>query len=139
MRELPVWRIHTWDRTVDGPRTYRLDRMRSARVTKEKFEQRPDFDPNYLSNSLVATVWYSPEIARWQVERAPQRARPLADGAAIEEAPVGSPEWLVAEVFSHLGEAVVLEPRDLRQRIATRARELARELGVSRLRVGSSR
>ena len=32
-RELPVWRVHTWDRTVDGPRTYRLDRMRSARLT----------------------------------------------------------------------------------------------------------
>ena len=28
-RELPFWRVHTWDRTVDGPRTYRLDRMRS--------------------------------------------------------------------------------------------------------------
>jgi proteasome accessory factor BC len=138
MRELPVWRIHTWDRTVDGPRTYRLDRMRSARATKEKFERRADFDPNYLSNGLVAKVWYSPEIARWQVERAPQLVHPLSDGAALGEAPVGSPEWLVGEVFSHLGEAVVLEPRDLRQRIAVRARELARELGVSRLRVAGS-
>ena len=52
---------------------------------------------------------------------------------------MGSPEWLTGEIFSHLGEAVVLEPRDLRQGIAVRARELARELGVSRLRVGSSR
>ena len=32
-RELPYWRVHTWDRSVDGPRTYRLDRMRSARLT----------------------------------------------------------------------------------------------------------
>ena len=30
-RELPFWRVHTWDRDVDEPRTYRLDRMRSAR------------------------------------------------------------------------------------------------------------
>ena len=37
-RELPFWRVHTWDRTADGPRTYRLDRMRSARLTKERFE-----------------------------------------------------------------------------------------------------
>ena len=51
------------------------------------------------------------------------------------EAPVGSPEWLVGEVFSYRGEAVVLEPADLRRRIADRARELARDLGVSRLRV----
>ena len=39
-RELPVWRVHTWDRTADGPRTYRLDRMRSARLTDELFEPR---------------------------------------------------------------------------------------------------
>ena len=97
------------------------------------------FDPNYLSNSLIAKVWYSPQIARWQVERAPQLVHPLVDGAALGEAPVGSPEWLTGEVFSHLGEAVVLEPRDLRLHIAARARELARELGVSRLRVATPR
>ena len=35
-RELPVWRVHTWDRTVDAARTFRLDRMRSARLTDEQ-------------------------------------------------------------------------------------------------------
>ena len=35
-RELPVWRVHTWDRTVDAARTFRLDRMRSARLTDER-------------------------------------------------------------------------------------------------------
>jgi proteasome accessory factor BC len=137
MRELPVWRIHTWDRTVDGPRTYRLDRMRSADLTKEKFERRADFDPNYLRGALVAKVWYSPAVARWEVEKG--FAQPLRDGAALGSRAVGSTEWLTGEVCSHLGEAVVLEPRDLRQRIASRARELARDLGVSRLRVGSAR
>ncbi len=34
-RELPFWRVHTWDRTVDGPRTFRLDRMRAATLLKE--------------------------------------------------------------------------------------------------------
>ena len=33
-RELPVWRVHTWDRTSGGARTYRLDRMRSARLPR---------------------------------------------------------------------------------------------------------
>ena len=33
---------------VDGPRTYRLDRMRSATLTGERFESREGFDPNYL-------------------------------------------------------------------------------------------
>ena len=31
-RELPNWRVHTWDRTRDAERSFRLDRMRSAKV-----------------------------------------------------------------------------------------------------------
>jgi proteasome accessory factor BC len=125
-RELPVWRVHTWDRTVDQPRTYRLDRMRAARLTRERFEPRDDFDPSYLSNARIARLWYSPEIARWKVERG---ARPLADGAALAELPFGTDEWLVSEVLADRGEAVVLEPGDARHYVAARASELRQELG----------
>src|SRR5439155_19051985 len=31
-RELPNWRVHTWDRTRDGERSFRLDRMRDAKL-----------------------------------------------------------------------------------------------------------
>ena len=136
-RRLPYWYVHTYDRTSDGERSFRIDRMRSAARQKETFEPRVGFEPTRLRDARRARLWYSPEIARWQVERGD--AVRLVDGAALAETPVGSPEWLTGEIFSHLGEAVVLEPRDLRQGIAARARELARELGVSRLRVGSSR
>jgi predicted DNA-binding transcriptional regulator YafY len=51
--------------------------------------------------------------------------------------PVGSPEWLIGEILAYRGEAIVLAPEDLRGRIGTRARELAAELGVARLRVKS--
>ena len=44
-RELPVWRVHTWDRSVDAARTFRLDRMRSARLTNDHFDARDGFDP----------------------------------------------------------------------------------------------
>ncbi|HSL65547.1 MAG TPA: WYL domain-containing protein [Gaiellaceae bacterium] len=131
-RELPHWRVHTWDRTRQGERSFRLDRMHSARLSAETFEPRPAFEPLAFRGARTARIWYSPVIARWRVERG---ARPLADGAALEERAVGSPEWLVGEIFEHRGEAVVLEPADLRERIAARARELARELGVDRLRV----
>src|SRR4029079_9142490 len=68
-RELPFWRVHTWDRTVDGPRTYRLDRMRSPTRTGEGFESREGFDPNYLPEPAAALLWHSPTIARWKLER----------------------------------------------------------------------
>ena len=73
------------------------------------------------------TIWYSPAVARWAVERG---ARLLADGAAVEERPAGGLEWLAGEVLQYRGEAVVVEPADLRKRVAQRARELARELHV---------
>jgi proteasome accessory factor C len=135
-REVPVWRVHTWDRDVDAPRTYRLDRMRSARLTDETFEPRPDFDPSYLRDPRIAKVWYSPEIARWKVERG---ARELVDGAAVSELPFQTEEWLLTEILADRGEAVVVEPADMRRLIAVRARELLRELGVSGRRAPARR
>ena len=127
-RELPVWRVHTWDQTAGGARTYRLDRMRSAKLTGEKFAPREGFDPHYLREPRIARVWHSPAIARWKVERG---ARALTDGAAVAELPYKTEEWLLSEVLADAGETVVLEPASLRRLVARRAGELARELGVS--------
>ncbi|HEY1368631.1 MAG TPA: WYL domain-containing protein [Gaiellaceae bacterium] len=133
-RQLPNWYVHTWDRTSDDVRSFRLDRMRSARLTTQRFERRDGFDPTRLRDARTATVLYTEDVAPWARERG---ARPLADGTALAELPVGSEEWLFAEIFSYRGEAVVLEPDDLRASIARRAAELSRELGVERLRVKS--
>ena len=70
-------------------------------------------------------------MARWQVERGD--ARELDDGSALVEAAVGSAEWLVGEILSFRGEAVVLEPAALRRQVADRAGELARELRVQQV------
>jgi len=125
-RELPVWRVHTWDRTVDGARTFRLDRMRSARLTDERFEPREGFDPSYLHNPRVALLLHSPAVARWKLERG---AQPLTDGSARAQVPYKTEEWLLCEVFADRGNTVVLEPQRLREFIARRARRLQRELG----------
>ncbi len=131
-RELPNWYVHTWDRTSDGARSFRLDRMRSAKVTREKFEPREGFEPTRLRDARTAKVLYDKAIARWAIERG---ARLLADGSAVRDLPVGSDEWLEGEVLSLRGEAVLLEPDELRQTIAARAKALAKELGVERFRV----
>jgi proteasome accessory factor C len=130
-RRLPHWYVHTWDRTRNDERSFRLDRMRNARLTDEEFESRDEFEPGVLSGTLVARVLYSSAVARWEVERG---ATPLADGSAINEQKIGSPEWLVGEILRYRGEAELLEPPELRRRIAERARTLARDLGVTRLR-----
>jgi proteasome accessory factor C len=130
-RELPNWYVHTWDRTSDGARSFRLDRMRSAKVTREKFEPRDGFEPTRLRDARTAKLFYEEEIARWAVERG---GRLLADGSAVRELPFSSDEWLEGEVLSLRGEAVLLEPAELRRVVAARAKALAKELGVERLR-----
>ena len=125
-RELPVWRVHTWDRSVDAARTFRLDRMRSARLTGETFEPRDGFDPSYLRNPRVARLLHSPAVARWKLERG---ARPLTDGSAVADVPFKTEEWLLSEVLADRGETTVLEPQRLRDVVAKRARRLQRELG----------
>jgi predicted DNA-binding transcriptional regulator YafY len=131
-RELPVWRVHTWDRTVDGARTFRLDRMRSAQLTDERFERREGFDPSYLQNPRVAVLLHSPAVARWKLERGAQL---LTDGSAVAHVPYKTEDWLLSEVLADRGETVVLEPQRLREVVARRARRLQREL----LRVPSAR
>src|SRR5579862_2463482 len=124
-RRLPHWYVHTWDVDRDQPRSYRLDRMRKAKQLRKGFTPRPGFDPHELHHATTARVWYSPDVARWEIEKG---ATPLADGAALSERAVGSAEWLVGEVLSFRGAAVVLEPADLRAQVASRARELERAL-----------
>jgi proteasome accessory factor C len=131
-RALPHWYVHTYDRTSNGERSFRLDRMRSAKLLRERFEPREGFEPTRLRGARSARVLYSPEIARYEIERGAGR---LSDGSALRETPVGSDEWLVSDILSKRGEAVVLEPAELRSLLAARARELAREFGVERLRV----
>jgi proteasome accessory factor BC len=131
-RELPNWRVHTWDRSRDAERSFRLDRMRSAQLTQESFDPRPAFEPHGFRDARTTKILYLKGVAaRWAAERG---ATPLKDGTALAEMPVGSQEWLIGEILSQRGEAVLLEPEELRVVVATRARELANELGVARLR-----
>ena len=111
---------------MDAARTFRLDRMRSARLTGEHFEARDGFDPSYLRNPRVARLLHSPAVARWKLERG---ARPLTDGSAIADVPYKTEDWLLSEVLADRGETIVLEPQRIREVVAKRARRLMRELG----------
>ena len=128
-RRLPHWYVHTWDVDRDAPRSYRLDRTRTAKELTREFAPREGFDRSELREAMSARIWYSPEVGRWEVEKG---ALPLVDGAALSERSVGSADWLVGEVLSFRGEAVVLEPPELRALVATRARELERRFRDAR-------
>src|SRR3984893_10437906 len=90
-RALPHGYVHTYDRTSDGERSLRLDRMRTAKLLKETFEAREGFQPTRLRGAKSARVLYTPEIARYEIERG---ARKLSDRSALREIPVGRDEWV---------------------------------------------
>jgi proteasome accessory factor BC len=131
-RVLPNWIIHTWDRSSDGERSFRLDRMRSARLTKERFEPRDGFDPHFLEDALQVRVRYAKPVARYRVERGATR---LTDGSALATLRVGTRDWLISEILADRGEAVVLEPADVRPAIAKRAAQLVKELRLTRVKL----
>jgi predicted DNA-binding transcriptional regulator YafY len=106
--------------------------MRSARLTKDRFEPRDGFDPHFLEDALQVRVRYAKPVARYRVERGATR---LTDGSALATLRVGSREWLIGEILADRGEAVVLEPAELRPAIAKRAGQLVKELRLSRVKL----
>ena len=120
------WYLASFDPTRDSVRHFRLDRIKSASVTDESFEARPDVDPaadvdgwprtGEVPASSRARVWISPERARWAREERHVVAE-LQDGALIVELGFAGVDWLVRETLKEAGDAVVLEPPDAREAV----------------------
>ena len=132
-RSLPYWYVHTWDRTRDGQRSFRLDRMRSAQSTGETFEPREGFEPVRLRDARVARIVYSKDVARWEVERGAAAAhrRHGADGAEGRQPRVARRARSCASSARPWSSSRT----DLRKLVAARAKTLLSSLGLARLRV----
>jgi predicted DNA-binding transcriptional regulator YafY len=125
-RELPWWYVHTWDRSRDDQRTFRIDRVKAAKLLDEHFEPRSGLRPRKLGDYRTARILFSEDVSRWRIERG---ATPLVDGTALEDLRFGSTDWLISEILAFRGHAEVLGPDEARAAVAQRARELAIELG----------
>ena len=86
-RQLPHWYVHTWDRTRDGVRSFRLDRMRSA--TRRRIASSPARGSSLITSA--ARAWRASSTARtspagrWSVARsrsAMERRSPSRRSAA---------------------------------------------------------
>ena len=117
------WYVATFDPSRGDVRHFRLDRFKSATVTDETFEPRPDVDPaadvdgwprtGEVPASRRARVWISPERARWAREERTVTEE-LEDGAVVVERGFASMRYLVRDVLKEAGDAIVLEPDDAR-------------------------
>jgi proteasome accessory factor BC len=121
------WYVESYDLGKEGVRHFKLDRIKEAEVSGEKFEPRPEVEElagvegwmthGEVPNAEVARVWVSPERARWLREERTV-VEELADGAVVVELPYAGKPWLVREILRGAGDLVVLEPPDAREAIA---------------------
>jgi proteasome accessory factor C len=128
------WYLASFDPSRDSVRHFRLDRIKSASVTDERFEPRPDVDPaadvdgwprtGEVPASRRARVWISPDRARWAREERTVVGE-LKDGSVIVELGFAGVDWLVREVLKEAGDATVLEPEDARAAVRRAAEAIA--------------
>lgn len=136
-----AWYVVAYCRRAEERRTFRLDRVRSATLTDEHFERRPDIAestpylpwgdrrPDGPPIAQTASVWCSSALARWMIEEH-RVAEHYADGSVLVEIPYASEAWLVKELIKHQGEAVLFEPVALRRTIADQATAILARYGV---------
>jgi proteasome accessory factor BC len=126
------WYVHCFDVERDGPRSFKLDRIKQVRVLPEKFEHRPGIEPDVhgwpttgeVEESRAARVWISPERARWAKEDR-RVVEELRDGSVIVDLHYAGENWLSREILKEAGDAVVLEPEDARRAVLEAAEALA--------------
>jgi proteasome accessory factor BC len=127
------WYLASFDPSRGDVRHFRLDRIKSATVSDERFEPRSDVDPaadvdgwprtGEVPSSRRAQIWISPERARWAREERAVVAE-LEDGALTVELGFAGVDWLVREVLKEAGDAAVLEPEDARAAVRGAADEI---------------
>ena len=130
-----VWYLNAYCRSVDAPRLFRLDRILTARLTDEHFEERhgldlktdyEDIDPRGYA-ARRAVVRFSPTVARWMEERPElDLIEERGDGSADYALYYTDPAWAARRVMLYLGAAVVVEPEELRQEVHQQAESLLR-------------
>jgi proteasome accessory factor BC len=128
------WYVASYDPAKQAVRHFRLDRIKAATVTKERFEPRPEVDPaadvdgwprtGEVPASRRARLWISPERARWAREERTV-VEELEDGSVIVELSFAGVAWLVREVLKEAGDAAVLQPEDARASVRAAAAHLA--------------
>jgi len=138
-----AWYVVAHCRRAGGQRTFKLDRIRSASLMDERFERRPEITSTgpYMpwgshpqpggTVAQSASVWCTPALARWMLEKHGSRER-FADGSVLIEIPYASEDWLVKELLKYQGEAVLFEPVSLRRTVAEFAAQVLDRYGADR-------
>jgi proteasome accessory factor C len=127
------WYVAAYDPEREDTRHFRLDRFKSAVVSDEHFEPRPEVNAaagvdGWLRTGEVDTarraqLLISAERARWAREERTVVGE-TADGSVVVELGFGGLDWFIHEVLKEAGDAVVLEPAEAREAVLIAATAL---------------
>jgi predicted DNA-binding transcriptional regulator YafY len=128
-RSQEAWYLEAYCLSARGQRTFKLERMRSARLTDVGYVPRPEVD---LTTGRRGQAFAPGHRANWSTIRFQGRWRryleeqgiefvSLPEGEVEARIPYADEAWMAHEALRFLGDAVLLHPPSARLRI----RELA--------------
>lgn len=129
--ERGAWYVTAWCRSSEAWRTFRVDRIRSASATGERFEPRAGSETPDGAFSVeglpVATLRFAPgerfDVREWPGGRVTAQDE---DGSLTVAVPYGGTAWLARRVAARLGAVVAVEPTEIREAVRAVAADAAR-------------
>jgi proteasome accessory factor C len=113
-----AWYAVAFCRKSGEQRTFKISRIKQARLLKQKYKIPGDFDINKFAQGHIfkptgserkVELWFSPAIARWILERNPQ-AKKNRDGSASLSLMAQNFAWIARWVLLYGPEARIINP-----------------------------
>jgi proteasome accessory factor C len=128
-----AWYLEAYCLLAQAQRTFKLERVRSARLTDMRYTPRPEVD---LTSGRSGQAFIPGDVATWSTVRFESRWLrhledrgvdfvTLPDGRLEARIPYADEGWMAYDVLRLLGEAVLEKPRSARDRIRELAAALA--------------
>lgn len=132
------WMVAAWDHLRERPLTFMLCRIREYELGERRFRRRPELEPEAFNRGAFLTergealrevvLRFDALQARWIRERGwhpSQRIEEREDGGLVLRLTVASEDDLVRWVLGYGRHVEVLEPAELRERVAEELRAAA--------------
>lgn len=127
-----AWMVSGYCRLRQAIRIFRLDRIDQLTLTHERFTPRPIEETCHSEGDIGVTVKFSAEVVRWVQEQQHfsfRESQPLPSGEMVMRYKVRAFQQIEGWLLSWADGMEVLEPLELRQRVAALAAVIVQRHG----------
>ena len=123
------WMLWAWCERSGERKMFRVDRMRAARATEDRFErpanagEMPLLGGEAVASDKTLSVKYTPQVSQWIGERYTGGASAKESGLTVDH-PLRDDSWAVRHVLQYGPDAVVVEPESIRSAIRETLQQL---------------